>query len=84
MIDGAKQEVKEGNFVIYSAHKSGQLDLGFVVGMTAKKVKVRKQHTYSWEKDECIHKTPERIVQVDDKVAKSMGEDFFKEMKGVK
>jgi len=83
MIDGANQEVKEGNFVIYSAHKSGQLDLGFVVGMTAKKVKIRKQYVYSWEKDGCINKTPERIVQVDDKVAKSMGEKFFKEMRGI-
>lgn len=80
MIDGANQEVEQGNFAIFSRHKSGQLSIGFVVKQTATKVTLAKP--WIWEgKHETVNKTPERIIQVSDEIAESMNPDFFNKMR---
>ena len=79
MIDGAKQEIEEGRFIIYSEHGTGQLSLGLIVGFTATKVRVARRH-YSWQ-NERITKTPERIIMVADGVAESIEPDFFNKVR---
>lgn len=78
MIDGANQEVEPGKFVIYSEHGTGQLSLGFIVGFTPTKIRVKPSYSYG---SQTIAKTPERIVQISNEIAESMNESFFDKMR---
>jgi len=78
MQDGAKQEIEEGKFVIYTGQKTAQMDLGFIVGLSNTKVKVKE--IWEW-RDRPMNKTPERVIIVGDDIAESMDKEFFDEMR---